>query len=176
VQDPTLGQALPALATQGGQLVVLKFSREQESEADTLGMRYMSKAGYNPRGQLEVMQILKREAGGGSPPEFLATHPLPDTRIREIEQSLAKDYAATQNQPDKYGMFPERFQQRYLSVSSNMPKKKQPTPKAKGKNAAADDLSPRPRLLADLMRGDPTQWCAVCRDRATATATSPLLP
>lgn len=163
VKDPTLGQVLPAIATQGGQLVVLKFSREQESEADTLGMRYMTRAGYNPRGQLQVMQVLKREAGSGGGPEFLATHPLPETRIREIQEKLNGEYAYTQNQPDQYGFYAERYEQRYLSLARQLPIKKQQAPKA---DAGSINETARERLLAGIVLEDPTTWCAFCRAAA----------
>jgi len=168
VKDPTLGQALPAIATQGGQLFVLKFSREQESEADSLGMRYMAKAGYNPRGQLQVMEVLKAASGGASPPEFLATHPLPETRIQQIEQKLAGEYAYTQTQPDKFGLFPDRYQQRYLAaVKSDAPAKKQKTPKRSAIILPDTfDTQGRTRLLASVVLDDPTTWCSVCAAKA----------
>ncbi|MCC6321934.1 MAG: M48 family metallopeptidase [Phycisphaerales bacterium] len=165
VKDPTLGQVLPAVATQGGQLVVLKFSREQESEADVLGMRYMSKCGYDPRGQMQVMEVLKAAAGSGSGPEWMATHPLPQTRIDDIRRLLAKDYANTQNNPN-YQLFPERYEQRYLSIARRIPEKKQAEPKTQKKTQAPmgiDDHG-RQRMLAEIVVEDPTTWCALCRE------------
>ena len=70
----------------------LKFSRDQESQADELGVRYMTEAGYNPKGQVQVMEILKEASGGGGGPEFLATHPLPETRIDRLEKHIKKEY------------------------------------------------------------------------------------
>lgn len=86
--------ALPAIQV-GGNLVFLKFGRDEESQADSLGLRYMTRIGYNPRGMLEVMQILDREAGAGGQPEWLSTHPLPKTRIQRIQGSLAAAPYAT---------------------------------------------------------------------------------
>jgi predicted Zn-dependent protease len=76
----------------GGQMVVLKFSRDQESESDSLGMRYMTKLGYDPRGALQVQEILQRAmaASGGRGLEIMATHPYPDTRIQRIQAELKK--------------------------------------------------------------------------------------
>jgi predicted Zn-dependent protease len=113
-------QALPALNV-GGQLVILKFGREEESQADYLGMRYMSKIGYNPRGQLQVMEILKAAAGGaGGQPEWMSTHPLPDTRIREIEGLLAGEFAQAANNPAN--AFNEaRFQSEFLTRLNKLP-------------------------------------------------------
>src|SRR5690606_24027651 len=65
----------------GGTFYLLKFGREQESQADELGVRYMTQAGYSPVGQLMVMRVLRDASQGGSQMEILSTHPLPDTRI-----------------------------------------------------------------------------------------------
>jgi predicted Zn-dependent protease len=115
--------AIPALAI-GGNLVLLSFNRNEESESDYLGMRYMSRAGYNPRGQLEVMQILA-EAAGASPttPQWLLTHPLPETRIRDIQRRLeSNEFAqATATLP----MHEERFEREFLSVLRRLPPARQ---------------------------------------------------
>src|SRR6185295_13831199 len=64
-----------------GQLVNLKFSRDDELEADRLGVRWMSEAGYDPRAMIGVMQILEAASGPNQQPEFFSTHPNPDNRI-----------------------------------------------------------------------------------------------
>jgi predicted Zn-dependent protease len=111
--------ALPALAI-GGNLVLLSFNRNEESEADYLGMRYMARAGYNPRGQQQVMEIL-RDAAGASPstPQWMLTHPLPDTRIRDIERRLqGQEFAeAAQTLP----MHEERFRREFLPTLAQLP-------------------------------------------------------
>lgn len=67
--------------------VSLPFGREQESEADILGIRYMHAAGYDPRQAIPFWQ--RMEQGGGSrPPEFLSTHPNPDNRIQRIRDYI----------------------------------------------------------------------------------------
>jgi predicted Zn-dependent protease len=117
--DDTAAAALPALNV-GGQLVLLKFGRDEESQADYLGLRYMSKIGYNPRGQLQVMEILRDAAGSGSQPEWMSTHPLPETRIREIEGLLAGEFAQAANNPAS--KFNEaRFQSEFLARLNRLP-------------------------------------------------------
>jgi predicted Zn-dependent protease len=74
------------------QMSQLHFSREDESEADRYGLRYMAQAGYDPTGMLDVMRILKEVSKGDRQPEFLATHPLPETRLQEIRSILDHDY------------------------------------------------------------------------------------
>ncbi|MFN7021609.1 MAG: M48 family metalloprotease [Phycisphaerales bacterium] len=164
VKDPTLGQVLPAVATQGGQVVVLKFSRDQETEADTLGMRYMTKAGYNPRGQLQVMEVLKAASGGSSGPEWMATHPLPQTRIDDIKKLLGKEYAYTQGADSGFRFYEDRYEHRYLSIARRVPQKKQAEP-GSPKKAAIErvDEQGRRRLLAEIVIEDPTTWCTLCR-------------
>lgn len=81
-----------AVAAVIGSLVNLKFSRNDESEADKLGVKLMSQAGYDPRAMLGVMEILKREAGGGRQPEFLSTHPDPGNRLQRIRQNIQDLY------------------------------------------------------------------------------------
>jgi len=67
--------------------ILLPYSRVQESEADHIGLILMAKAGYDPR---EAVPFWKRmnEKGGSRPPEFLSTHPAPETRIKDIEAEV----------------------------------------------------------------------------------------
>src|SRR5205823_4336266 len=74
------------------QMFQLRYSREDESEADQYGLKYMAQAGYDPRGMLDVMKVLKQASRGQRQPEFLATHPLPETRLDAIRDELARDY------------------------------------------------------------------------------------
>jgi predicted Zn-dependent protease len=67
--------------------VLMPYSRRQELEADRLGLVSMAKAGYAP-GEAVVLWQRMEAAMSGRPPEFLATHPAPASRIREIEAYL----------------------------------------------------------------------------------------
>jgi predicted Zn-dependent protease len=67
--------------------VLLPFSRTQESEADRLGLIFMSIAGYNPNGSVEFWQRMAQQ-GGAQPPEFLSTHPAHETRINDIKKHI----------------------------------------------------------------------------------------
>lgn len=122
-----IGQGLiPALSI-GGQLVVLKYGRDEERQSDSLGMQYMAKAGYNPRGQLEVMQILRDASEGPRQPTFLSSHPNPDERIDRIQGLLDSEFAYTQQRPDEYITGEERFQQRMLEPLRKLPPPQQGT-------------------------------------------------
>ena len=69
----------------------LPHSRQQELEADRVGLRYMARAGYNPNAALQFWQRFSQatEASGGSGgPAFLRTHPVSQTRIKELQRWL----------------------------------------------------------------------------------------
>ena len=72
----------------GSQLGLLRYGRNQESEADHLGLIFMALAGYNPDGAIAFWQRMDARANGASPPEFLSTHPSNGTRIADIQREL----------------------------------------------------------------------------------------
>ncbi|MDF0551904.1 M48 family metalloprotease [Kamptonema sp. UHCC 0994] len=86
------GQQAAVLAQAVNQLVSLQYGRQDELEADRLGVRFMSEAGYNPKALAEVMQILETASGGGRQPEFLSSHPNPGNRIQVIQSAIAQQY------------------------------------------------------------------------------------
>jgi beta-barrel assembly-enhancing protease len=71
-----------------GQLVNMKFGRDDELQSDQLGVQFMSEAGYDPRAMLRVMEILAASTEGAQPPEFFSTHPNPENRIAHIHQAI----------------------------------------------------------------------------------------
>ena len=64
----------------------LPFSRSQESEADYLGLIFMSLAGYNTEESYKVWERMKEDMGGKGPAEFWSTHPSPDNRINKLKE------------------------------------------------------------------------------------------
>lgn len=68
--------------------VLLPHSRNQESEADHLGLIFMAMAGYDPGASISFWQRMSAKAGGGKPPEFMSTHPSDETRINDIKALL----------------------------------------------------------------------------------------
>ncbi len=128
-EDTRLGQVAPLLlpAIQvGGQTILLKFGRDEELQADSLGMRYMARAGYNPEAQRQVMQILKDASGGAQQLEILSTHPLPQTRIDRTSALLTGEFAAAAKDP-KNQFYEQRFQQQCLAELKRLPP---PSPQA----------------------------------------------
>ena len=71
-----------------GQLVTLKFSRDDETEADKFGVCFMNEAGYDPNEMVSLMQILQASESGNQPPEFFSTHPNPANRIQQIQTDI----------------------------------------------------------------------------------------
>jgi predicted Zn-dependent protease len=86
--DTTRQLAMAAFGVGSAVGFLLPYSRVQESEADHLGLMFMAMAGYDPREAVEFWQRMAAEKGGGSPPEFLSTHPADETRIQNIRQLL----------------------------------------------------------------------------------------
>jgi predicted Zn-dependent protease len=68
--------------------VLLPFSRQQESEADKLGLVLMAAAGYDPNNAVALWERMKAQSGGGQVPAFLSTHPSDQSRINDIKAYL----------------------------------------------------------------------------------------
>lgn len=69
--------------------LLLPFSREQESEADRIGLELMANAGFDPHQSIALWQNMDR-AGGGQPIEFLSTHPSHGTRIGDLQAGMSR--------------------------------------------------------------------------------------
>ena len=89
------GQAAGALTTAtmaASQTAMLKYSREDEEEADYLGLKFMRQAGYDPHGMLTMLKKFRRISGPAfsDPPAYLLTHPAPEERIADLEIQLVR--------------------------------------------------------------------------------------
>jgi predicted Zn-dependent protease len=82
-----LGNTGRYLAGMGGQLLTLRFSRDDESEADKVGLDLAARAGYDPHAGVTLWRKMAA-ASKGAPPAWLSTHPSGPDRIREIEANL----------------------------------------------------------------------------------------
>jgi len=68
--------------------LTLPKSREAEREADEIGVELAARAGYDPRAAITLWQKMMR-LGGGRPPEWLSTHPAPESRVQDLERISA---------------------------------------------------------------------------------------
>jgi len=99
ILKPELAQQYGNLAQQGLQLLFLKYSRDDERQADGLGLRYINQQNYDPREMPPVFETLQRvsaqqqrQQGGGQGriPNWLSTHPSERERIQTISGEVAK--------------------------------------------------------------------------------------
>ena len=81
-----------AVAAMIGQLVTMRFGRQDELESDRLGVRFSSEAAYDPRSMIKLMQILEESSQGNRPPEFFSTHPNPENRIQRIQEAIQERF------------------------------------------------------------------------------------
>ncbi len=99
---------LSQVAGAGMQLLFLKFSRDDEAQADQLGFEYMAKEGYDARQMLNLFRTLgaaSKLAGGGKLPEWLETHPHPENREKDTIERLKatpRDWSAAKVRRDEY--------------------------------------------------------------------------
>jgi len=82
--------------------VILPFSRTQEAEADHIGVIMMAKAGYDPRASVTLWENFAKLSGQRQP-EFLSTHPAPESRIKNLQALMPEAMAIYQKSPKASG-------------------------------------------------------------------------
>ena len=75
-----------------GNMINMKYGRDDELQSDRLGVRFMSDAGYDPRALIKVMDVLAGASGGARQPEFMSTHPDPGNRQEEIQKAIEEEF------------------------------------------------------------------------------------
>jgi predicted Zn-dependent protease len=85
--DMVGGGRYSGLFSAGGNLLTLRFSRDDESEADLVGLDLAARSGYDPRAGVTLWQKMAA-SHNGAPPQWLSTHPSGQNRIKEIEKHL----------------------------------------------------------------------------------------
>jgi len=86
-----LGQLGDVAANVGTQLLTLKYSRDDETEADLVGLEIAARGGYKPEASVQLWKKMLSATGGGKgQPGFLSTHPSGNNRIQELEANLPK--------------------------------------------------------------------------------------
>ena len=71
-------------------VLVLPNSRQNEREADAIGLELAARGGYDPRAAITLWQKMSKESQGKNPPEFLSTHPSNENRIKELSALIPK--------------------------------------------------------------------------------------
>jgi beta-barrel assembly-enhancing protease len=90
--NPQASQRNAVLAQAIGQLISMRFGREDEIDSDKFGVQFMADAGYDPRSMIRVMEVLAAASKGGRQPEFFSTHPSPDRRIQRIQEAIKDEF------------------------------------------------------------------------------------
>ncbi|MEL7296813.1 MAG: M48 family metallopeptidase [Pseudomonadota bacterium] len=87
---PIAAQSASTAMQIGAQLgLLLPFNRGQETEADTVGLTYMARAGFDPRESVKLWQNMQ-DSKENAPPEFMSTHPSSETRIDKLVSQLPR--------------------------------------------------------------------------------------
>ncbi|MBL0421359.1 M48 family metallopeptidase [Ramlibacter sp. AW1] len=85
-----LGELGNMAADVGTQLLSLRFSREDETEADLVGLEIAARAGFNPEAALSLWEKMGRASGGSQGPAFLSTHPSGPERMARLRQNIPR--------------------------------------------------------------------------------------
>jgi Zn-dependent protease with chaperone function len=85
-----LGQLGDVAANLGTQLLTLKFSRDDETEADLVGLELGARAGFKPEAAVSLWEKMDREAGSSGGLAFLSTHPTGPDRMQRLEQNIPR--------------------------------------------------------------------------------------
>ena len=85
-----LGQLGDVAANVGTQLLTLRFSRDDETDADLVGLELAARGGYNPQAAVSLWEKMAQAGGGASGPSFLSTHPSGPQRIQELQSNVPK--------------------------------------------------------------------------------------
>ena len=114
------GQGVAAIAQAASQLANLRYGRKDESESDRFGLKFIVGAGYDPRGILEVMQILAKSGSGNRQPEFLRSHPDPGNRAETLQKLIGQLFP--NGIPKTLDVGRDRFSQSVRSGAQSAPR------------------------------------------------------
>jgi beta-barrel assembly-enhancing protease len=123
--DGTAGKIASLGGAFGANAVLLKYSRNAESDADLMGTQILYDSGYDPRAMAEFFDKLAKEHKGSSVEEFFSNHPIPENRIAKVNEEIKKIGPEPKN--------PETNSQEFVRTKSFL--LAMPAPKAKPKAA-----------------------------------------
>ncbi len=85
-----LGQIGQTVTGLGGELLTLRFSRADETDADIVGLELAARAGFDPQSAVSLWEKMGKASGAAGGPNFLSTHPSGPDRIRELQANVPK--------------------------------------------------------------------------------------
>lgn len=85
-----LGQLGDMAAGIGTQLLTLRFSRDDETDADLVGLEMAARGGYQPQASVSLWEKMAQSGGGAGGPSFLSTHPSGSDRIQQLQRNVPK--------------------------------------------------------------------------------------
>ena len=85
-----LGDLGGVAANIGTQLISLRFSRDDETDADLVGLELAARGGYNPQAAVSLWEKMGQAGGGSNGPSFLSTHPSGPARIQQLQANVPK--------------------------------------------------------------------------------------
>lgn len=157
MSDTPYAAPLVGLAGQvGASALLAKYSRDDEREADSLGLRYSNASGYSPQGMVELMDMLKSQ-GHGKPSlmqTMFSTHPMSEERYATAVAESRTEYAGTMNRPLK--------RERYMDNTASLRRLKPAIVELQKADAAMAGKSPQAaqQHIASALQIAPNDYCA----------------
>lgn len=116
-------QVLGVGAQVGGGVYLLSYGRGQETESDMLGIRYMTRLGYDPNGMVQLLQILDEASQGPRQLEWLSTHPDPANRVDDAQDLISNQFSSSVGGKVNQNA----FQRNVLDPLQRLPKPRHPS-------------------------------------------------
>lgn len=157
MSDTPYAAPLVGLASQvGASALLAKYSRDDEREADALGLRYANASGYSPQGMVELMDMLKSQ-GHGKPSlmqTMFSTHPMSDERYATAVNESRSDYASTMGRPLK--------RERYMDNTASLRRLKPAIVELQQADAAMAGRNPQAaqQHISSALKIAPNDYCA----------------
>ncbi len=169
------GQAIAQGSQFGLGTWLMKYSREYEKQADLLGAQIMARAGYDPRDLGRMFETIEKQSGGGTPPQWLSSHPNPGNRSQYIAKEAESLTIARRADESGFAQVKSRFAS--LPAAKSMAELERAGGEGGGESTASvgtiGQPVPAPARQYRTMRGGqlfqvsvPTNWTAVASNNS----------
>lgn len=117
-ESETAGLITSGVGSLGSTLLLAKYSRDDERQADDLGMEYMTKTGYSPEGMIGLMDVLRSlsDRKPNAIEAMFASHPMSDERYQDAVRSANDEYASAKDQ--------KLARERYMDLTARLRRKR----------------------------------------------------